>query len=182
MVSGLTGTGKSTLSGKIAVDYNAVYLNTDIVRKEIEGIDKFERHHDQPNTGLYAPEKINTTYKSVIEKAEEILKQGKNVVIDATFQKNIHREMAKKAADKNNAIFVPILCTCPDTVAKKWLEERLKKKTASDGRWEIYLSQKKTFENYSPPDSAIMIDMSRDSYNYRMKIFENIQNFVKEAI
>ncbi len=182
MVSGLTGTGKSTISGKISVDYNAFYLNTDIVRKQIEGIDRFERHHDKPNTGLYSPEKIDKTYKSVIEKAREILQQKKNVVIDATFQKRSHREMAKKEAEKNKAIFVPILCTCPDAIAKKWLEERLKKKTVSDGRWEIYLSQKKTFENYSPLDSVISIDMSDNSYDYRMKTFENIQNYIKEAI
>jgi hypothetical protein len=182
VVSGMTGTGKSTLSGKIAVDYNAFYLNTDIVRKEIEGIDKFEKHYDKPNTGLYSPEKINKIYKSVIEKASEILKQGKNVVIDATFQKRNHRDMANKIAEENNAIFLSILCTCPDSIAKKWLDERLKKKTVSDGRWEIYLSQKKTFENYLPSDTVISVDMSDKSYNYRSKIFEKIQNFIKEAI
>ena len=47
IIGGLTGTGKSTLSLKISVDYNALLINTDIIRKELAGINIFERHHDE---------------------------------------------------------------------------------------------------------------------------------------
>ena len=69
LVTGLSGTGKSTVARKIAVDYHATQINTDVVRKETAGIDQFEQHHDQFNTGLYDPKKIDETYEQVMERA-----------------------------------------------------------------------------------------------------------------
>jgi len=181
MVSGLTGTGKSTLALKLAVDYHAQPINTDIVRKELEGIDKFERHHDKIDTGLYAPEKIDYTYEKVIEKAAKLLKKEENVVLDATFQKKKYRDMVKNVAKENNAFLIPIHCTCPDNVVKKWLEERLKKKTVSDGRWEIYQNQKNTFEPYSSEENPFEIDMSINSYKYRINFFKKLVETIQEA-
>ncbi|MCK5031340.1 MAG: AAA family ATPase, partial [Thermoplasmatales archaeon] len=122
IVSGLSGTGKSTASLKISVDYHAHYINTDTIRKKLAGIDKFEKHHDEVNTGLYSPEKIEYTYEKVMEKAEYLLKKGENVVLDATFQKKSYRDMARKIAEENDAISVLIQCTCPENIVKKWLE------------------------------------------------------------
>ena len=181
IVSGLTGTGKSTISLKIAVDYHAHIINTDIVRKELAGIDKFERHHDEFNTGLYAPEKIDYTYEKVMEKAANLLKQGDNVVLDATFQKKEYRDMTKKIADENNAVLLTIQCVCPDDVVKKWLEERLKKKSVSDGRWEIYLNQKEIFEPFISEKNYIEMDTSKESYDYRMNFLRTILTMIHEA-
>jgi len=77
IVSGLTGTGKSTVALKLTIDHHAHLINTDIVRKELAGIDRFERHHDQFNTGLYDPKNIDYTYEKVMEKASTLLKKGK---------------------------------------------------------------------------------------------------------
>jgi len=181
IVSGLTGTGKSTVSLKLAIDYYAHRINTDTIRKELAGIDKFEKHLDAINTGLYSPEKIDYTYEKVMEKAASLLKKGENVVLDATFQKEKYRNMARKIAKENNALFIPIQCTCPDDVAKKWLEERLKKKTVSDGRWEVYLSQKKTFEPFTSEEIHIEIDTSKESYESRMESFRKILAMVNEG-
>jgi len=181
MVSGLTGTGKSTLALKLAIDYHAHQINTDIVRKELEGIDKFERHHDKIDTGLYAPEKIDYTYEKVIEKAASILKKRENVVLDATFQKKKYRDGVKNIARENNSFFLPIRCICPDEVVKKWLEERLKKKSVSDGRWEVYQNQKKTFESYTSEENPFEIDTSINSYKYRVNFFRKIIETIQEV-
>jgi len=181
IVGGLTGTGKSTLSLKIAVDYNAHIINTDVVRKELAGIDRFERHYNEFNTGLYSPEKIDFTYDKVMEKAAALLKKGRNVVLDATFQKQKYLEMAKNIAKENAASLVIIRCVCPDNVVKKWLGERLKKKTVSDGRWEIYLHQKEIFESFEREKNYIEIDTSNESYTYRMNFFRNILLTINEG-
>lgn len=181
MVSGLTGTGKSTLALKLAVDYHAQQINTDIVRKELEGIDKYEKHHDKIDTGLYAPEKIDFTYEKVIEKAVNHLKKSENVVLDATFQKKKYRDMVKNITEENKAFLIPIRCNCPDNVVKKWLEERLKKKSVSDGRWEIYQNQKKTFEPFDTNEDHLDIDTSIESFEYRMDFFQRIINMIRGA-
>ncbi|MEA3458871.1 MAG: AAA family ATPase, partial [Candidatus Thermoplasmatota archaeon] len=181
VVGGLTGTGKSTLSLKISVDYHAHNINTDVVRKELAGIDKFERHHDEIDTGLYSPERIDHTYEQVMKKSADFLKNGENVVLDATFQRKKYRDMAKKIAKENNAVLVPIKCTCPEEIVKKWLEERLKTKTASDGRWEIYLNQKKTFESFTAEENCVVMDVSEESYKDRMDSFRRLLSKVHDG-
>ncbi len=179
-VNGLTGTGKSTVSMKLSIDYNAEMINTDVVRKKEEGIDKYERHHDDFNKGLYSPEKMDFVYKKVIEKASNFLKKGKNVVIDATFQKEKHRDMARKLAKYSNSKIIFIRCKCPDQQVKKWLDERLKKKTVSDGRWEIYKNQKQTFEPFKSKENYIEFNTSKECYNYKLSFFNDLIKMIKE--
>ena len=181
IVTGLTGTGKSTVALKIAVDYHAHQINTDVVRKELAGMDQFERHHDQFNTGLYDPKNIDGTYEKVMEKASGLLNKGENVVVDATFQKKKYRDMAHKVAKENKAIYIMIRCVCPDIVVKKRLDERVKQKSISDGRWEIYQHQKETFEPFTSTESFLEMDTSDDSSLYRKKFFTTLLRTILEA-
>lgn len=174
MMSGLTGTGKSTVAGKLAVDYNAKIVNTDVIRKKTAGVDKFERHLDDPNTGMYSPERVHKTYEKVMDYAKGFLNQGKNIVLDATFQKQQHREMARQLAHKNNAVFLPVYCSCPEHVAKEWLKERLKSKSVSDGRWEIYQMQKDSFDMFTDEEKPLMINTAETDYTTRMVLFSSI--------
>jgi hypothetical protein len=174
LVGGLSGTGKSTVAQKIAVDYHAAVINTDVVRKEVAGINQFERHHDSVNTGLYDPKKVDNTYELVMKQAAVILKKGQNVVLDATFQKKKYRDMAHHLAAKHHATLMIIQCVCPDAVVKQRLEDRLKKKSVSDGRWEIYLSQKQAFEPFTSAEACLMMDTSDESYDYRMNFFGSL--------
>jgi aminoglycoside phosphotransferase family enzyme/predicted kinase len=174
LVAGLSGTGKSTVAGKIAVDYHAALINTDVVRKEVAGVDQYERHHDQVNAGLYDPWKVDDTYEQVMQRASTVLKNGQNVVLDATFQKKKYREIAHHVAEKHHATLRCILCVCPDTMVKKRLDERVKKKSVSDGRWEIYVAQKTTFEPFTSDENCVSFDTSDESYDYRMRFFQQL--------
>ena len=182
MSAGLSGTGKSTVARKIAVDYHATQINTDVVRKEVAGIDQFEQHHDQFNTGLYDPKKIDDTYEKVMERAATFLKKSENVVLDATFQKKKYRDMMHHVAAKYHATLVRVQCVCPDIVVKKRLEDRLRKKSVSDGRWEIYLEQKTTFEPFSSEEDCLTMDTSDESYEYRMSFFRLLLSHIGEVI
>ncbi len=182
IVSGLTGTGKSTLASKLSVDYHAVTLNTDIIRKKLAGIDKFERHHDEFDTGLYAPDRVAKTYDTMLQHAEDILKKGSNVVLDATFQQRSYRNKAQLIARNQNAIYLAIECVCPEPVAKRWLEERLKKETVSDGRWEIYQQQKKSFESFTDDEFHIIIDMAQQDFQKRMNRFQSVLDAINAQV
>jgi uncharacterized protein len=180
ITSGLTGTGKTTVAKKISVDYNAQLISTDSIRKELEGIDKFERHHDAYNTGLYSPEKMLLTYNKIFEKADGFLKKGKNVVLDATFKNEDLRNKAKDIAIKNKINFQILYCTCPEDLVKKYLDNRVKKKSISDGRWEIYLKQKESFEPFNSKDNIVEVDISGKSFDYQIDVFNNIFKKISE--
>lgn len=178
LVSGLSGTGKSTVAGKLAVDYHAMQINTDVVRKEVAGIDQYERHHDQIDTGLYDPKRVDNTYEQVLRKAADVITNGGNVVLDATFQKKKYRQMARHVAVKHHSPVVIVECLCPDDVVKRRLEDRVKKKSVSDGRWEVYLAQKKTFEPFTSEEEHLTIDTSNESYEYQMDFYKNLLSHV----
>lgn len=183
LVAGLTGTGKSTVAEKLSVDYGAHLLNTDVVRKELAGIDPFERHHDSLDIGLYAPENVDKTYHKMIDLAWAFMSRGDHVVLDATFQKQEHRRIALTAAEGNHAILAVVHCETPDALVKQRLEHRLKEKTVSDGRWEIYLAQKRTFEPFEEP-LGIHLDLNtgNDSYDYRLDSYQNLVTMLQEAV
>ncbi|MEM0466135.1 MAG: AAA family ATPase [Candidatus Thermoplasmatota archaeon] len=174
VVGGLSGTGKSTVAQKIAVDYHACYLNSDIIRKQLAGIDTYERHHDAFNKGLYEPKNVDATYEKMITTAAETLQRKENVVLDATFQKRKHRDMVVRLSQDLSASLIIIQCVCPDEEVKKRLESRLEKKSVSDGRWEIYLKQKETFEAFSSKDHVYIFDTSNEQYEYRFNFFKTI--------
>ena len=181
ITSGLTGTGKSTVARKLSVDYNANLISTDTIRKELEGIDRFERHHDAYNTGLYSPEKMLYTYKKLLEKAEFLLSKNINVVLDATFKSKKLRDMANDIARKNNAVYLIIYCTTPEKKVKEYLEKRVKKESISDGRWEIYLKQKDSFESFTDDENIVDIDISKTSYNYQIGVYRKILKLISEG-
>jgi aminoglycoside phosphotransferase family enzyme/predicted kinase len=174
ITGGLTGAGKTTVARKISTDYNTHLISTDEVRKELEGIDRFERHHDAYNTGLYSPDKMIYTYEKALEKADILLKKGESVTLDATFKNKKLRDLAYDVANKNNAIFIILYCSCPEEFVKKYLENRIKKKSISDGRWEIYVKQKDSFEKFESKENFIEIDISNKSYDYQIKVFREI--------
>ena len=173
ITTGLTGTGKTTIARKFAVDYNAKIISSDTVRKEFAGIDKYERHHDAYNTGLYSPKKMKQIYDKIFEKADIFLKNQKNVVLDATFKIENLRDMARKISEKNNTCFLILYCNTPKEKVKEYLDARVKKKSVSDGRWEIYVKQKDSFEKPRKND-FVEIDVSNNNLDYQLKVFNSV--------
>jgi len=172
---GLTGTGKSVVAGKLAIDYSAKIISTDILRKEIANLDKYTRVYEKYGEGLYSPEKINFVYKKAIKMAENCLSKNKNCIIDATFQKKKHRDMAYRLAKDKNANFLIVECVSSEKEVKERLRKRAEnQRSISDGRWEIYLEQRKVFEPLSKDEKFIRFDTSKSYYRYREKILKKI--------
>lgn len=182
MMCGLTGTGKSSVAQILSVDYHAEWISTDMVRKELEDMGRFERRFDEFGTGLYTPEKIDATYERVIEKVSNALKNGRNCIADATFQQRKHRDMLRTAAKDHGAHVVLVECVCPEEEIKQRLEERVKGKSVSEGRWEIYVQQKQTFDALGDDEPYVTIDTSKTGYAERRRMFTRIYKAVHKGV
>ena len=86
MITGLPGTGKSTLAAALAAELGARHLNTDMIREEIG------------KKGQYDPETKAAIYRTMMHRAEQELRQGRDVVIDGTFYSEELRELFRKLA------------------------------------------------------------------------------------
>lgn len=147
---GMIATGKSTLSQAWAWHKQLRCYNSDWVRKELAGIIPTESRRETIDAGIYTKEFSQKTYKTLLDRAEARLKRGDSVIVDASYQYVHDRQDIRDLARKLNCQVYFVLCQCPETEMKRRMDERENDPAAiSDGRWEIYLKQKKRFE---PPD------------------------------
>lgn len=146
LTAGLPGTGKSTLARQLAEGDTFVVIRTDIVRKELA--------HDVLHQatsfgeGIYSPNWNERTYAECVRQAEQLLFNGKRVIVDATFRSETTRERFLAMA-RNLAIpCIVVVCVAPEHVVRARLQQRIG--DASDANWEIYL---RTQQEWQQPRS-----------------------------
>ena len=154
---GLIATGKSTLAQTWAKAEGLEYYNSDRVRKELAGLAAECSRKESLGQGIYSKEFSRKTYTALLERAEENLRAGRSVVLDGSYQSIGERERIRELARQYQAPVCFVFCQCPESVLKERLVMRANDpKAVSDGRWEIYLEQKKRF---SPPDELEKIEL-----------------------
>ena len=144
---GLMGTGKSTIASELSERLGIKVIRSDVVRKELAGLEASDHRYENFGGGIYSEAFFDATYDTLFKKAAEILEDGKSVIIDASFKKRKYLEGARETARRCKTPLLAIECVCSDDEIKRRLDARLhEEKNISDGRWEIYKQQKKSFE------------------------------------
>ena len=163
ITAGLMGTGKSTLARGLADALGASLLSSDVVRKELAGIPPEEHRYEPWGRGIYSPEFTERTYRELHRRAQDLLRRGGVVVLDASYRARAWRESARRVAEEAGASFWAVETTCPEGEVLRRLAGRLAgAPTASDGRPELLSAQRAHFEPLEevPPVSLIRVDTS----------------------
>ena len=157
---GLIASGKSTLGQALAAERGLRYCNSDVLRKELAAAELRARGKNEAyGAGLYGPEFTRKTYDALLACAEEELRRGRGVVLDASYQSREERQRVRELAARFAAPVHFIFCSCPEPLLKERMERRARDPSAvSDGRWEIYLLQKERFEVPEEPEACLRID------------------------
>ncbi len=163
MTVGVTGTGKSWLSGALARRLGLMVISSDVVRKELAGIVPTEHRYEEPDRGIYSADFSRRTYDTMFQRAWDALNEGVSVVLDATFIRRADRARAMALAKETGADFLAIECVLDEKVLREWLVRRMKTATVSDGRLEILGPQQAQFEPLVEIDEArkVTIDTAR---------------------
>ena len=127
LVGGLPGTGKTTLSGRLADEMGAVLQSSDRVRKEMAGVSPDESAAASYQEGIYSPDHTDKTYEELLRRAETLLIRGESVVLDASWLSTRHRLWAGQVAARTHSRMVGLRCGVPPGVA----EARLRARTGS---------------------------------------------------
>ena len=123
------------------------YYNSDVVRKELAGLEPHARRTESLGKGIYSGDFTRKTYDALLEKAETDLKAGLSVVLDASYQSSQERNRVSQLASRLTVQVYFIHCVCPQEEVKKRLARRAQDPAAvSDGHWQIYLAQRQKFE------------------------------------
>ncbi|MFD5583572.1 AAA family ATPase [Streptomyces sp. NPDC127063] len=124
LVSGLPGSGKSTLSGALADRLGVTLLSSDRVRKELAGIPAAQSAAADYGEGLYTPEWTARTYATLLDRAAALLSSGESVVLDASWTDETQREAAVRMAERASADLVALHCHVPHEVSAARLSAR----------------------------------------------------------
>ena len=166
LVSGLPSTGKSTVAATVAGRIGAAYLSSDIVRKQLAGIDPRTRAGDEVREGLYSPEMTDRTYDELRRRAAAHLDAGRPVVLDAVHGRRSERDAALAIARDRGLPVRIVELRLTDEAARARLEAREHDPLrTSDATWEIYEARKQDFEPITPDEASkaehLVLDASR---------------------
>lgn len=106
LINGVSGSGKSHFAYQLQQelnDFNAIVINSDRIRKTLFGLAAHDRPNELQKQSLYSTEMNKKTYQAMAENTAICLKNGFNVILDATFLKQEHRQRFYDLALDNNA-------------------------------------------------------------------------------
>lgn len=143
---GLMGTGKTTIANALGQRLGCAVISSDVTRKKLAKIPPTEHRFEEFHSGIYSEDFSRRTYDAILAEAGEVLSRGESVILDASFRRREERARVRRMAEEKGADLVVLECKLGEEEARRRLEQRLKKKTTSDGRWEIFQLQKKSFD------------------------------------
>ncbi len=144
LLSGLPGSGKTTLAKAYAARYGVAHLNSDLLRREL-GL-----------MGRYRPEDKEKVYRLLLERTRQLLQEGKNVVVDSTFYKTTIREPFQQvaAACKAKLFWVELLAK------EETIRQRLKTpRPDSEADFEVYQKIRDAYVPIAEPHLVLQTDV-----------------------
>ena len=120
VVMGGIATGKSTVAGKLAREFDWPVFSSDRIRKTIAGISLTKRTSPEMREIVYSKSVTDQTYDKLIEEGLGVLARHTGVVLDATFSSRSKRDLLANECNKAGVRFQVIeLEADRETVAKR---------------------------------------------------------------
>jgi aminoglycoside phosphotransferase family enzyme/predicted kinase len=152
LVAGLPGTGKSTLARALGARAGLQVIRSDVVRKELAG--------PLPREDLYTPEWGDRTYAECLRRADELLRAGSRVVVDANFREERRRRAFLELATARGVPALLLVCRARAEVVQRRLAGR--HGDASDADWEVHQEVARAWEEPGPDTRRAVRELSAE--------------------
>lgn len=125
LTHGVSGSGKSTVSGWLAEQLMAIRIRSDVERRRLFS------DHDEAGLSIerYSERASRITYNHLAGMAKQLLRSGFSVIIDATFLAQWQRGLFLQLAESLQAPMVIIDCQAPESL----LMERIRQRSEQGG-------------------------------------------------
>ena len=148
LMSGLSGSGKTTVARQVAKQIGAIHLRSDAVRKHLAGMSI----HDRGGESLYSAEMSQKTYDRLLKLGLMLAAQGFPVILDAKYDRIDRRQQAIQQAESQNIPVNILHCTAPTEVLLERLATR--SQDISDATPTLLTSQQATAEPFTAAEQT----------------------------
>lgn len=167
LMSGLSGSGKTTVARHLARRLGAIHLRSDAVRKHLAGIPVDQKGGNE----LYTSVMSQKTYGRLLDLGIMLAQQGFSVILDAKYDRQALRQEALAQAKLHELPVKIIHCTAPEDV----LRDRLLSRTGdiSDATADLLTQQQATAEPFTAAEQSFVttIDTTQDWASQMEKIW-----------
>ncbi|ACK66808.1 conserved hypothetical protein [Rippkaea orientalis PCC 8801] len=153
LMSGLSGSGKTTVAQYLAQRINAIHIRSDAVRKHLAEIPLTETGTED----LYSSQSTQQTYNRLLELGEMLAFQGFKVILDAKFDRIYWREKAIKWAQTNQISLYILHCYAPLETLRDRLDQR--QGDISDATSSLLQQQQAMTEPFNDTEQTFVISL-----------------------
>jgi len=160
LVAGLPGSGKSRLALGLADRAAFCTVRSDVVRKELAGLNATEPTPGRFRSALYTAAWTDRTYAECLRRAEQLLLEGQRVLVDATFREDQRRQCFLNAALRLGLPAALLCCHARLETLRQRLETR--QGDASDAGWAASRRIAESWEEFGPLTRRLTCDLSTE--------------------
>ncbi|MFO8041386.1 MAG: AAA family ATPase [Sodalinema sp.] len=159
MMSGLSGSGKSTTGRQIAQSQGGIQIRSDAVRKHLAGVPLNQRGPD----AIYCPEMSDRTYSQLADLGVMLADLGWTVILDAKYDRRRWRDKVHERSQAANITLKIVHCQAPLAV----LEARLQQRTGdiADATADLLAKQAEQAEDFTPYERSLLVDRPDSNRN-----------------
>ncbi|MGK7874297.1 MAG: AAA family ATPase [Xenococcaceae cyanobacterium] len=164
LMSGLSGSGKTTVAQQLARRIGGIHIRSDAVRKHLAGIALAQRGSNE----VYTPQMSEKTYNRLLELGMILTAQGFPVILDAKYDRQVWRERVIALAQSHQLLLQIIHCTAP----MKILSDRLSGRTKdiSDATPDLLTQQQVAAEPFTKAEQAYLTTIDTTQADWRSQL------------
>lgn len=158
IMSGLSGSGKSTVARRLACQLNGIHIRSDAVRKHLAGISLTQSGEGEQD--IYTPEMTQKTYQRLADLGLSLAKIGWTVILDAKYDQVALRAKVLTQAKLANIPVQILYCTAPMEVLRSRLHNR--QGDISDATATLLINQRQNFQSFISSEKAKLTQLFTD--------------------
>ena len=127
LMHGLSGSGKTCMSGKLMARLPAIRLRSDVERKRLYGIEPRQPSGSDLGAGMYAEAMNSRTYSELASLAQTVLAAGYSVIVDAACLRRWQRKLFVELCARLGIDWVIVYSEVPEASLRRRLQARTRR-------------------------------------------------------
>ena len=161
---GLSGSGKTTWTDLLLPALPAVRLRSDLVRKQLVGLDEHASSYSPVGGGIYAAETSKQAYAELARGALAGLTAGFSIIVDAAFLRSQQRQQFAEIAARARSGFAILDCHAPiDTLRQRIALRQAQSRDASEATVAVLDHQLATRDQLTPAELAHAVHIDTEA-------------------